>query len=75
MRKRYFDLRPGDSVSFAGSRITVEAKSGARARLCIETEGDIRKGDVSPVSRPAQAEAPAASASPFLPRPRLPSGG
>lgn len=68
MRKRYFDLRPGDSVSFGGSIVTAEAKTGQRLRLCVETAGEIvkRREGEAPLQRPA-ATPPAEP--PSIPRP------
>lgn len=68
MRKRYFDLRPGDSVSFGGSIVTAEAKTGQRLRLCVETAGEIvkRREGEAPIQRPNQS-VPAQM--PALPRP------
>lgn len=71
MRKRYFDLRVGESVTFGASRVTADAKTGSRIRICVETPGDIAKGKGagdSPLPRPQ----PAAPVTPFLPRPKKP---
>lgn len=68
MRKRYFDLRPGESVSFDGSTVTAEAKTGQRIRLRIETDGDVQKlreGE-APLQRPAVKAQAVATA---IPRP------
>ena len=61
MPKRYFDLRPGESVSFAGHRVIAEEKSGQRLRICIVTE--------APTTKHAAGTAPAAR---DLPRPSAP---
>lgn len=72
MRKRYFDLRPGDSVSFGGSIVTAEAKTGQRLRLCVETDGEIvkqREGE-QPIQRPAAVSGPKTGLPPpTIPRP------
>lgn len=70
MRKRYFDLRPGESVSFGGSTVTAEAKTGQRLRLCVETDGEIvkqREGE-HPIQRPASSPKPGLPP-PAIPRP------
>ena len=70
MRKRYFDLRPGESVSFGGSTVTAEAKTGQRIRLRVETAGDVvklREGEAdAPIQRPTVKPAVDATA---IPRP------
>lgn len=67
MRKRYFDLRVGEAVTFGSSRVTAEAKTGSRIRICVETAGDIAKGNgEASLPRPA----PATPVTPFLPRPK-----
>ena len=69
MRKRYFDLRPGESVSVDGTTVTAEAKTGQRIRLRVESNSEVvklREGE-APIQRPAAK--PAAPVSVSLPRP------
>jgi hypothetical protein len=62
------DLRPGDAIRIGDSTITVQAKSGSRARLRIDSAQDVQViraedagGDVSNTPRaPAKTSAPVA---------------
>lgn len=75
MRRQFYDLKVGESVTVDGSVITAEAKSGARVRLKVESNGPIQKGRPEPaLARPytppvstGGATAPAAA----IPRPRM----
>lgn len=64
MRSRlYLDVDAGETVTIGGSRVTLQKKSGARARLLIESEDEVAldRGVQAPTPRPAE---PAAVATP-----------
>lgn len=77
MRRQIHELKPGETVTIGDSRVTLEAKSGQRARLRIESNEPIVKGRREPMAaRPfASSSTPAepqqAAAVPIVPRPRL----
>lgn len=53
MRSRlYLDVDAGETVLIDGHRVTLQKKSGARARLLIESEGEVT------LDRGVQAETP-----------------
>jgi len=71
MRRQFFDLRPGQTLTIGGSRITLEAKTGQRARLRVESDAPTaldRQPDTH-VSRPEAAQDAAPPT--LLQRPRL----
>lgn len=73
MRRQFYELKPGETVSIGDSRVTLEAKSGQRARLKIESNEPIVKGRAEPMpARPfGAAPAPSSAAGPLVPRPKL----
>lgn len=75
MRRQFYELRPGETLEVGGSRITLELKSGQRARLRVESDVPTRKlsADAATAPLPAPRPPPAAQAIPVLPRPRLPA--
>lgn len=62
MSRQFYELKVGETLTVGDSRITLEAKSGQRARLRVESEAPTAKG----IDRPRQATPP----QPFLPRPK-----
>lgn len=58
MRRQFYDLRPGETITIGESRVTLEAKSGQRARLKVESNEPMQLG------RPERAVARPFSASP-----------
>ncbi len=68
----FLDVPVGDSVRIGNSTITVEEKSGRRARLRIDTREDVSLERAGATSRPP-SPAPAAQAPvpPVLTRPKL----
>jgi sRNA-binding carbon storage regulator CsrA len=63
----YQDLRPGDSIQIGAAVITVEAKSGTRARLKIDSPDDVRviraEDAGAEIAKPAAPSAPKQMAS------------
>ena len=81
MRRQFYDLMPGDTVTIGNSRVTVEAKTGQRARLKIESNEPVQRGRPErAVARPFQSPEPRrAPAEPVVPLQRptfkaMPSG-
>lgn len=81
MRSRlYLDVDAGETVLIDGHRVTLQKKSGARARLLIESEGEVTldRGVQPEAGKPPEAAAPAPpepprddSPRPLLSRPAL----
>lgn len=78
----FLDVPVGDSVRIGNSTVTVEEKSGRRARLRIDTREDVSLERAGAVRRPEtvapQAHAPAAvpapsAQPPILTRPKIPA--
>lgn len=62
MSRQFYELKVGETLTVGDSRITLEAKSGQRARLLVESDAPTAKG----IDRPRQAT----PTPPFLPRPK-----
>lgn len=62
MSRQFYELKVGETLTVGDSRITLEAKSGQRARLRVDSDAPTAKG----IDRPRQA----APVQPFLPRPK-----
>lgn len=45
MKRQFFDLKVGDTLTIGDSRVTLEAKSGQRARLRVESEEPTSRGE------------------------------
>lgn len=74
MRRQFYELKPGETLQIGDSRITLEAKTGQRARLKVESNLPLAKARSEPaVARPFTASPAEASPSApaFLPRPKL----
>jgi hypothetical protein len=74
----FLDVPVGDSVRIGNSTITVEEKSGRRARLRIDTREDVsleRAGAMRRVepAPPSAQPAPSAPTPPVLTRPVIPA--
>lgn len=76
----YLDIDAGETVMIGGSRVTLQKKSGARARLLIESEDEVTldRGVQGEATKPQEAQVraepvPAGDASPrpLLSRPAL----
>jgi hypothetical protein len=75
MQRQFFDLKPGQTLTIGGSRVTLELKSGQRARLKVESDEPTALVDASAVNRPQPGAAvDAVPALPILSRPRLAMG-
>lgn len=68
MSRQFFDLRPGETLRIGTARVTLEVKSGQRARLRVES--DETTAVERSVARP-QVAPPQEPAVPMLPRPRF----
>lgn len=42
LRRQFFELRPGETVEIGAARVTLEQKSGQRARLRVESDQPTR---------------------------------
>lgn len=74
MRRQYRELRPGETLVIDGPvHVTLEAKSGQRARLRVETDSRTYLLPSQSIERPAQPPA-AAPPHPAIKRPQLPTG-
>lgn len=80
LSRLYLDIDAGETVMIGGSRVTLQKKSGARARLLIESEDEVTldrgvQGDsAKPQEATAKAEPPPVgdvSPRPLLSRPAL----
>lgn len=61
----FVELRPGETVEIGKAKITIEAKSGSRSRLRIDSLDDVRVQRVDDAIRDGVGSAPpAASPSP-----------
>ena len=64
MRRQFFDLEPGESLSIDGpARVTAQSKTGKRLRVMVESDAHTSK------TREDMPH-PASSPPPFLPRPK-----
>jgi hypothetical protein len=48
MKRQFFDLKVGDTLAIGESRVTLEAKSGQRARLRIESDEPTHRSESLP---------------------------
>lgn len=48
MKRQFFDLKVGETLSIGDSRVTLEAKTGQRARLRIESNEPTARSEPLP---------------------------
>ena len=73
MRRQFYELRPGQTLRIGDSFVTLEQKTGQRARLRVESDAPTALASTPAIQRP---EPPRATppAVPPLQRPPLPAG-
>jgi len=48
VKRQFFDLKVGDTLTIGDSRVTLEAKSGQRARLRVESDEPTSRSEPLP---------------------------